>query len=402
MDLHYINLLINEIYNFFISSSTTRNLFFIVLILVVLILILTWCILKILNYKYKKFLDKKEFEIFSSAPKKIDKSIPEESIQETFVDDIEEILLINPEKWLQKLKSGLSKTRTLLYENLKPLFLTKNKLDDELLEKIYATLYKADLGVKTVNSLISDLKKQIKKEEIINFDVIINNLKNNIKNIFLKAEVLPFRLSDEIKPFVILIVGVNGVGKTTTIGKLAAHFLAQKRTVLLGAADTFRAAAIEQLEVWGKRLGVGVISNKQGSDPAAVAFDTVKSAKSKNIDVVLIDTAGRLHNKVELMDELTKIKKVLSKEIPQAPHDTWLVLDAHTGQNAVSQVKVFKKFVDISGIVITKLDGTAKGGAIIGIFNEFNIPIRYIGVGEKPADLREFNVDDFVNSLFDQ
>jgi fused signal recognition particle receptor len=201
-------------------------------------------------------------------------------------------------------------------------------------------------------------------------------------------------------PFVILVVGVNGVGKTTSIGKLAAHYVAEGKSVMLCAGDTFRAAAIEQLQVWGERIGVPVIKHQQGADPASVAFDAVKAAKARGVDVLLIDTAGRLHNKTELMDELAKVKRVITKEMPAAPHETWLVIDATTGQNAVQQVKAFGELVQLSGLVVTKLDGTAKGGVIIGIKQKFKLPIRYIGVGEKAKDLKEFSARDFAESLF--
>jgi fused signal recognition particle receptor len=239
----------------------------------------------------------------------------------------------------------------------------------------------------------------VSQDEATSWELVASRLKEKASVIMDEAQKVSLR-KPEKGPWVILVVGVNGVGKTTSIGKLAAHFLASDKKVLLAAADTFRAAAIEQLSVWGERLGVDVIKHQAGSDPAAVAYDAVKAAMARDTDVLLIDTAGRLHAKAELMAELGKINRIIGRDLPGAPHETWLVVDATTGQNAVQQVKAFKEVVDLTGIIVTKLDGTAKGGVLIGITDQFGIPIRYIGVGEKAADLRLFQSGEYVESLF--
>jgi fused signal recognition particle receptor len=313
--------------------------------------------------------------------------------------EVEEVRQVDRAGWLHRLKTGLTKTRDALRGNLESLFTGKTKIDSGVLEKLHEALYRADIGVMTADKLVDHVRATLGKEEAADWDAVSWELKAKAKTLFeapsAKPEVIP-----ESGPRVILIVGVNGVGKTTSIGKLAAHFLAEDRNVLLAAGDTFRAAAIEQLSVWGDRLGVDVVKHKQGSDPAAVAYDGVKAAVARKVDVLLIDTAGRLHSKAELMDELGKINRVIGKDLAGAPHETWLVVDATTGQNAVQQVKAFNEVTKLTGLVVTKLDGTAKGGVLLGITDQFQLPIRYIGVGEKAADLRRFQASDYVDSLF--
>jgi len=338
----------------------------------------------------------------------------EETPSETPITSIEEIL--SPEEkqgaladieqiyaeeasWLTRLKAGLSKTRLSLQSNLSELFSKKQNIDENLLESIHETLYRSDLGVSTIDKLVDRLRHSLPKTQEISWEDVKNILAAESEKILSTTQSIG-ATPPSSGPFVILVVGVNGVGKTTTIGKLAAHFLAQKKSVLLCAGDTYRAAAIDQLKVWGDRLGVKVISHQPGSDPAAVAFDAISAAKSRQIDVVLIDTAGRLHNKQHLMDELNKINRVIAKDLPGAPHETFLVIDATTGQNAFMQVKAFKEVVNLSGLCVTKLDGTAKGGVVIGIVDQFKIPVKYIGVGEKSADLHSFEAKEFVASLF--
>lgn len=301
--------------------------------------------------------------------------------------------------WLQRLRQGLSKTRAHLKDNLSRL-IGGQKLDDKTLEQVHEVLFRSDLGVETADLLVQLLRKRFGGQSVApDWDVISGELKTAVAESLQGTEDAALKKPAE-GPFVILVVGVNGVGKTTSIGKLAARYVSEGKSVLLCAGDTFRAAAIEQLQVWGDRIGVPVIKHQQGADPASVAFDAVKAAKARGVDVLLIDTAGRLHSKSELMDELAKVKRVIAKEMPDAPHETWLVIDATTGQNAVQQVKAFGELVQLTGLVVTKLDGTAKGGVIIGIKRKFKLPIRYIGVGEKAKDLKEFSAKDFAESLF--
>ncbi len=300
--------------------------------------------------------------------------------------------------WVERLRNGLSRTRGQLTSSISSLFVGQPKIDANLLDQIHEALFKADLGVKTADLLIEQLKNQISTEKDVDFSLVSEILKREIANIFNKANRAEITPSEG--PRVILIIGVNGVGKTTTVGKLAAWHIKENRSVLLCAADTFRAAAIEQLTIWADRIGVPVVAHKQGADPAAVAFDGVKAGKARGVDTVIIDTAGRLHNKTELMAELGKVTKVIQKEIPAAPHETWIVVDATTGQNAVQQVKAFLEVTSITGVIVTKLDGSAKGGIVTAISQQFNLPIRYIGVGETTEDLRPFNAEEFTASLF--
>lgn len=302
--------------------------------------------------------------------------------------------------WIASIHEGLSKTRSALLSNLEPLFSRKQPLSAETLDHLHEVLFRADIGVGTADKLVSYVKTTCKKEGEYGWEEIKTLLQGKIAEIIAQQEgELPISYPEK-GPLVILVIGVNGVGKTTSIGKLAAYFQAQNKRVLLCAADTFRAAAIDQLKVWGERLGVETIAQQPGADPAAVAFDGVQAAVARNYDVVLVDTAGRLHSKNNLMAELEKIKRVMGKALPQAPHETWLIVDATTGQNAVQQVKAFREVAQITGLIVTKLDGTAKGGILIGICDQFSIPIRFIGVGEKTADLRPFVPEEFAEGIF--
>lgn len=310
--------------------------------------------------------------------------------------DVSDIRNLDQSSWLRRLHDGLKKTRDNLGASLNALFSKKMELTPEIKEKLHEVLFRADLGVSTAQKLVSFVE-QDSKGEAVDWEQVKAILKHRVSELLSKVQ-KPFNHPDS-PPFVILIVGVNGVGKTTTVAKLAASYLAEDRTVLLCAADTYRAAAIDQLKVWGERLGVDVIAHQQGSDPAAVAYDAVKAAIARKVDVLIIDTAGRLHSKKELMDELAKINRVVGKDKPGAPHETWLVVDATTGQNALMQIKAFKEVVQLSGLVVTKLDGTAKGGVLVAAVDQYQLPIHYVGVGEKSADLRPFAAEDYADSL---
>jgi fused signal recognition particle receptor len=302
--------------------------------------------------------------------------------------------------FFDKLKKGLSKTHQGFVEKIDRLFLGKKTIDQDLLDELESVLFAADLGVKTSTQLIEGVQQALKRGELKDPEKVKDFIKREILRI-LKSREKPLQIEPSPQgPFVFMVVGVNGVGKTTTIGKLAHQYASQKKKILIGAADTFRAAAVEQLEIWAKRVGAEFIRQSKGSDPAAVAFDSIKAAQARGIDFVFIDTAGRLHTKVNLMEEVKKLKRIISRECPGAPHEVLLVLDATTGQNAISQAKLFNEAIGVTGIALTKLDGTAKGGIIVGITEELKIPIRYIGVGEAIDDLREFNADEFVEALF--
>ncbi|GMA99306.1 signal recognition particle-docking protein FtsY [Pelosinus sp. IPA-1] len=300
--------------------------------------------------------------------------------------------------FFDKLKAGLEKTRKNLTEKIEQLVTGYATIDDEFLDDLEAILLSADVGVHTTSKLMVDIKKGIKSKEINSPEDLKPFLQNKI-SAMLSDDVMETNMATN-PPTVIVVVGVNGVGKTTTIGKLGQYYRDQGYKVMLAAADTFRAAAIDQLEIWGTRTGSEIIKHKEGSDPAAVAFDAVQSAKAKKMDIVIIDTAGRLHTKSNLMEELKKIGRVINREIPDAPHETLLVLDATTGQNAINQAKLFGEAIPLSGIVLTKLDGTAKGGVVIAIKNELNLPVKWVGVGETANDLRPFIPQDFVQALF--
>ena len=298
--------------------------------------------------------------------------------------------------FFNKLKNGLNKTKTSFDEKMNNIFSSFRKVDEELLEELEEVLIMSDVGANTSSTIIENLKDRIKKENIKDEEGVREALRKEIKEIFDKTDHV---LRLETKPAVILVVGVNGVGKTTSIGKIANRLKQDGKKVVVAAADTFRAAAVEQLEVWSQRAGCDIVKREEGVDPAAVVYDAIKITKEKNADVLICDTAGRLHNKKYLMDELVKIKKVIDKELPEASEEVLMVLDATTGQNAISQVQAFKENVDITGIVLTKLDGTAKGGAVIGIVNENKVPVKFIGVGEKIDDMEIFDSEDFVKAL---
>ncbi|UWG96151.1 signal recognition particle-docking protein FtsY [Dehalobacter sp. DCM] len=298
-----------------------------------------------------------------------------------------------------KLKERLTKTRQGFVGKMEQIFSGAGRIDEDLYEELEDVLLQSDVGINTAMKLVEMLRISVKEQKISDRALLKNLLQEHITTLL--GEESPLTISDN-KPTVYLIVGVNGVGKTTTIGKLAKNLHEQGLKVLLAAGDTFRAAAIEQLEVWGQRAGAEVIKQAEGADPAAVAFDALKAAKSRNMDVLLIDTAGRLHNKVNLMKELSKIKKVIEREVPEAPHEVLLVLDATTGQNALQQVRLFKEAADVTGIILTKLDGTAKGGVILGIRDEADVPVKLIGIGEGAEDLRPFDPKEFARALFDR
>ncbi|MGI6719263.1 MAG: signal recognition particle-docking protein FtsY [Bacteroidales bacterium] len=306
------------------------------------------------------------------------------------------------EKEKQDLNKGLEKTKQNVFQKINRAIVGKSKVDEEVLDNLEEALVSSDVGVETTLTIIDRIEKRVARDKIINTSELNQILKEEIAGLLADTEEDKLPLHEPIKgtPYVIMVVGVNGVGKTTTIGKLAHLYKRNGYSVMLGAADTFRAAAIDQLKIWAERADVPIITQKMGSDPASVAFDTVKSAKANNIDVVLIDTAGRLHNKINLMNELTKIKNVMKKIVPEAPQEILLVLDASTGQNAIEQTKQFTQASDVNTLAVTKLDGTAKGGVILGISDQFKIPVKYIGVGEKIEDLQIFDKMDFVETLF--
>lgn len=298
-----------------------------------------------------------------------------------------------------KLKQSLSKTRKGFVEKIENLVTGRKGIDGELYEQLEEIMIEADMGVDIAIELVEELRQQVKQRKIKDAEEVKPILKELIGNI-LQSEAEPLTM-DIANPEIIMVVGVNGVGKTTTIGKIAHMYRSQGRKVVLGAADTFRAAAIEQLEIWGNRVGADVIKHQQGSDPAAVAYDSLQAARARNADVLIIDTAGRLHTKSNLMDELKKVVRVIKREIPEAPHEVLLVLDATTGQNAINQAIIFKDAVDITGIVLTKLDGTAKGGVVVSICKSLNLPVKLIGIGEGIEDLRPFDAGEFTSALFD-
>ena len=301
----------------------------------------------------------------------------------------------------KKLEKSLEKTKRSLFNKITKTVVGKSKIDDNDLDDIEEILITSDIGVETSLKIIDRLEKRVEKDKYINSDELTDILKKEIEELLVVSKDITLEVdSVENVPYVIMVVGVNGVGKTTTIGKLAHKFKKAGLKVVLGAADTFRAAAVDQLVIWSERVGVDIVKQAMGSDPASVAFDTIQSAMSKNADVVIIDTAGRLHNKINLMNELSKIKNVMSKVVTNAPHDVLLVLDASTGQNAIEQAKQFSSVTQVNSLALTKLDGTAKGGVVIGISDQLQIPVRYIGVGEGMEDLQMFNKEDFVNTLF--
>ncbi|MEH7440985.1 signal recognition particle-docking protein FtsY [Bacillus sp. JJ1122] len=319
----------------------------------------------------------------------------------SFFKKLKEKLTTQTESVTEKFKEGLTKTRDSFSGKVNDLVSRYRKVDEEFFEELEEILIQADVGFDTVMELVEELKKEVKRRNIQDTKEVQAVISEKLVDIYQGGSDESFALNiQENSLTVILFVGVNGVGKTTTIGKLAHKFKSEGKNVLLAAGDTFRAGAIEQLEVWGERVGVDVIKQAEGSDPAAVMYDAVQSAKSRNADILLCDTAGRLQNKVNLMKELEKVKRVIEREVPGAPHEVLLVLDATTGQNALIQAKTFKETTEVSGIVLTKLDGTAKGGIVIAIRNELDIPVKFVGLGEKMDDLQEFDAERYVYGLF--
>lgn len=303
----------------------------------------------------------------------------------------------------ETLDSGLEKTKSSFFGKLSRSVVGKTKVDDEVLDELEMTLVSSDVGVPTTLKIIRRIEERVARDKYVGTGELQQILRSEVAAMLEEnntSDGTDFSIKEQEKPYVILVVGVNGVGKTTTIGKLAYQFKSSGYKVVLGAADTFRAAAVDQLVIWGERVGVPVIKQEMGSDPASVAYDTVAHAKAQGADVVLIDTAGRLHNKVGLMNELTKIKNVMKKVLPEAPQEVLLVLDGSTGQNAFEQAKEFTAATDVTALAVTKLDGTAKGGVVLGISDQFKIPVKYIGLGEQMTDLQLFNKQEFVDSLF--
>lgn len=304
----------------------------------------------------------------------------------------------------ESLDKGLEKTKTSIFSRLAKAVVGKSTVDAEVLDNLEEILVTSDVGVNTTLKIIKRIEERVARDKYVGTEELNKLLKDEIAALLSEnnsdSNTEEFSLPEGKKPYIIMVVGVNGVGKTTTIGKLAYQFKKSGKKVILGAADTFRAAAVDQLDIWSKRVDVPIVKQGMGSDPASVAFDTVQSAVAQGVDVAIIDTAGRLHNKINLMNELSKIKRVMQKVIPDAPHEILLVLDASTGQNAIEQAKQFTLATEVNALALTKLDGTAKGGVVIGISDEFKIPVKYIGVGEKMEDLQAFNKFEFVDSLF--
>ncbi len=333
---------------------------------------------------------------------------PEPELESKLESEIEQGLELEPEPEIDleedskgTLEKGLEKTKKSFFSKLSNLFVGKSKVDTDVLDELEEILITSDVGVDTTIKIIDNIEARVSQEKYVGKSELNKILKEEISKILIDANLNNNpKQSIDTKPYVIIVVGVNGVGKTTTIGKLAYAYKNKGKKVILGASDTFRAAAIDQLQVWADRVGVKLVKQQMGSDPASVAYDTLKSAKSQQADVVIIDTAGRLHNKVNLMNELSKIKRVMDKIIPDSPHEVILVLDGSTGQNAFEQAKQFSSATDVSSLAITKLDGTAKGGVVLGISHQFKIPVKYIGIGEKISDLKLFDPKTFVESFF--
>ena len=347
--------------------------------------------------------DSESTKALEDAPASVADEVVDAIIDDAPVEEIEEpVSDIKEEKkgFFARIKSGLSKTKANLTEQLGNIFLGAKEIDDDLLEEIETLLLTADVGVAATSDIISRLTDKVERKQLNDPQALQTALKDELAALLHQSE-QPLEIDCSKKPYVILMVGVNGVGKTTTIGKLAKKFQSEGKSVMLAAGDTFRAAAVEQLQVWGERNNVPVVAQHTGADSASVIFDAVQSAQAKNVDILIADTAGRLQNKDNLMQELEKVVRVTQKLSPEAPHEVMLVLDAGTGQNALSQAKIFKESVGVTGISLTKLDGTAKGGVIFAIAKQMDLPIRYIGVGEQIDDLRPFRSQEFVDALFD-
>ncbi len=326
----------------------------------------------------------------------------EQHTEQTAIETVVEPIQDEPEKkqnFFSKIKQGLSRTSSQFSEGIGSLLFGKKEIDDELLEEIETQLLVADVGIDTTTRIIDELTKKVERKQLADGDALLSALQDSLKELLKKVEA-PLIIDTTKKPFVLLVVGVNGVGKTTTIGKLAKRFQNEGHSVMLAAGDTFRAAAVEQLKVWGERNNVPVVAQHTGADSASVIYDALSSAQSKGVDVLIADTAGRLHNKGHLMDELTKVKRVMAKLDPEAPHEVLLVLDAGTGQNALSQTEQFVEAAGVTGLALTKLDGTAKGGIIFALSERFGLPVRFIGVGEGIEDLQPFKANEFVDALF--
>jgi len=356
----------------------------------------------------EKPLDKKVIAKEEEIEEVVEEVKEEEPEEEEVEEVVEEVKEEEPEEEEveedeESLKKGLEKTKKSFFSKLKSAILGKSKIDDEVLDDLEEVLITSDVGVETTVKIIERIEERVSKDKYTSVNELNDLLKDEIVKILAEnsSDLEAFDVSEDTVPYVILVVGVNGVGKTTTIGKLAAQFKEGGLKVLIGAADTFRAAAVDQIIMWGKKVGVEVVSHGMNTDPASVAYDTVKKAVDEKYQVVIIDTAGRLHTKLNLMNELTKIKRVVQKFKPDAPHEVMLILDGSTGQNAFVQAEEFTKATDVNSITITKLDGTAKGGVVIGITDQFKIPIKYVGVGEKIGDLKLFHKGEFVNSFFD-
>lgn len=352
---------------------------------------------------FKKKKNKEEEEVKEEFQEEEKSEVPTEEQNENIeaLEDLEEEEDKNEKLSIfDKLKKGLTKTREDFSDKIDGILKSYKKIDEELFDDLEEVLVTADVGVNTTMKLIDNLRDRVKEEKVIEPNEVRDLLKDEIRKVMTKSQ-LENKLNIDPSPAVMLVVGVNGVGKTTTIGKLSYAFKQQGKKVLIAAGDTFRAAAIEQLEEWSNRAGVNIISHSEGADPAAVIYDGIQAAKARNIDILICDTAGRLHNKDNLMQELNKIFRVVDREYGEAQKEVLLVLDATTGQNAINQAKVFKEVANITGVALTKLDGTAKGGVIIALHDELNIPVKLVGVGEGINDLQEFIVEDFVEALFE-
>ena len=357
--------------------------------------ILALVVLTLIVKKSKKPVDNKQAQVSISPESPAEIQAAE---AKTIVDEIKET---DQATWRAKLQAGLTKTRDQFKGKLSAIFTGRDQISEDLLEQLHEALFRSDLGIETTDKLVDHVRNYIKQQEqpyTPTWGDIEAALAEKTSAL-LSQHAKPLKFQDN-GPTVVLVVGVNGVGKTTSIGKLAAHYLAQDKKVLLAAADTYRAGAIDQLQVWADRLNCDLVKHKPGADPASVAYDSVKAAISREVDLLIIDTAGRLHNKTELMDELAKIRRVVAKDLPNAPHETLIVIDATTGQNAFQQLRAFSEVVPLTGLIVTKLDGTAKGGVVVGASDKYKLPIQFIGVGEKASDLRAFNPDDFSKSLF--